>query len=78
MDTASQIQTQQQQQPPLLAAFELRFESISGGIGCAFPCDAVGRVDMDSLSSCLRVSYLAARALVGYQFRKAVVGQLLH
>ncbi|WP_213953847.1 MULTISPECIES: hypothetical protein [unclassified Variovorax] len=33
----------------------------------AFPCDALGNVDMDSLSEKARLNYLYARALRGLQ-----------
>jgi len=33
----------------------------------AFPCDALGNVDMDSLSERARNNYLFARALMGLQ-----------
>ena len=46
--------------------YELNFQPLSGdGSGYAFPCDALGRVDLDSLSERARNDYLFARALVG-------------
>jgi hypothetical protein len=54
---------------PILASFELRFESLfDGGRGLAFPCDAHGRVDLDALSPRLRTNYLYARTLIGRDF----------
>jgi hypothetical protein len=56
---------------PLLASahctrYELRFQSLfSDGRGYAFPCDAAGRVDMDSLGERALVNYLFARAMMG-------------
>jgi hypothetical protein len=51
-------------QPP--AACELRFQSLFDvGPSYAFPCDAAGHVDIDSLSSRARENYLYARALIG-------------
>jgi hypothetical protein len=47
-------------------SFEVRFMSLYlQGRGVAFPCDALGHVDMDSLSERARNSYLYARAMVG-------------
>lgn len=46
--------------------YELRFQSLfSDGRGYAFPCDAAGRVDMDSLGERALNNYLFARALIG-------------
>jgi hypothetical protein len=54
---------------PLVAAapdFEVRFMSLFlAGRGLAFPCDALGHVDMDTLSERARINYLFARAMVG-------------
>jgi hypothetical protein len=48
------------------AHYELRFQSLfDAGRAYAFPCDAAGHVDMDSLSDTARESYLYARAVVG-------------
>jgi aspartyl/asparaginyl beta-hydroxylase (cupin superfamily) len=38
------------------------------GLALAFPCDAQGRVDMDTLSERARKNYLFARTLVGREF----------
>jgi hypothetical protein len=46
--------------------FQLSFRSLfRSGRGFAFPCDAQGRVDLDSLSDRARNNYLFARAMVG-------------
>jgi len=51
---------------PLSDRFELRFRSLHRpGRGYTFPCDARGRVDMDSMSDSERHSYLYARAIIG-------------
>jgi len=52
---------------PLSAVlFEIRFMSLYlQGRGVAFPCDALGHVDMDALSERARNNYLYARAMVG-------------
>lgn len=49
---------------------ELRFESLfDTGRAYAFPCDAGGHVDMDSLSAVALNNYLYARAVVGREFQ---------
>ena len=46
--------------------FQLRFQSLfNSGRGFAFPCDARGQVDMDSMSEKARNNYFFARAMVG-------------
>lgn len=46
--------------------FELRFQSLfDSGRGYSFPCDPMGRVDLDGLSERARNNYLYARAMVG-------------
>jgi hypothetical protein len=53
----------------LAPTFELRFMSLTnGGRGFAFPCDAGGHVDLDSLTERGRISYFGARALVGREY----------
>ena len=48
--------------------YELRFQSLfKPGRGYAFPCDAAGRVNLDSLGDGERDGYLFARALVGHE-----------
>jgi hypothetical protein len=57
-----------------LASHVLLFRSLFGeGRGLAFPCDARGRVDMDSLSERARANYLFARAAVGRDFARPSV-----
>ena len=49
--------------------FELRFQSLfHQGRALAFPCDAQGRVHLDSLSERARENYLYARAVVGREY----------
>jgi len=46
--------------------YELRFQSLfDEGRAYAFPCDAAGHVDMDTLSERARQNYLYARAVIG-------------
>ncbi len=55
--------------PPDTGHYELRFESLySLGRGLAVPCDAGGHVDLNALSERMRVSYLGARALIGWEY----------
>ena len=54
--------------------YELRFESLVDPLrACAFPCDAHGRVDMDSLGEHTLRLYLYARAVIGKEFRRPLV-----
>jgi hypothetical protein len=49
--------------------YELRYQSLfNAGRAYAFPCDAAGHVDMDSLSDAARENYLYARTVVGREF----------
>jgi hypothetical protein len=49
--------------------YELRFQSLFDAGRCyAFPCDAEGHVDMDSLSDRVRENYLYARTVIGREF----------
>ena len=51
------------------SSFELRFQSLfDRGRALAFPCDAEGHVEFDSLSERARTNYLLARAEVGRDF----------
>lgn len=51
------------------ASYEILFRSLfNERRGLVFPCDAVGRVNLDSLSGAARNNYLYARALVGREF----------
>jgi len=48
------------------AQYELRFQSLfDEGRAFAFPCDARGQVNMDTLSERARQNYLYARAVIG-------------
>jgi hypothetical protein len=48
--------------------YELRFRSLfREGRGWSFPCDATGRVDMDSWSERARNNYMFARAVIGIE-----------
>ena len=59
--------------------YELRFKSLfDEGRAYAFPCDAAGHVDMDSLSDRARENYLYARAVVGREFSLPAVTPTLH
>ena len=54
--------------------YELRFRSLfKEGRGYAFPCDAAGHVDMDTLSDRARHCYLYARAVVGNELSMPTV-----
>ena len=51
------------------ASVELRFEHRGNDRkSLAFPCDAVGRVDLDALDERSRNEYLFARALMGHDY----------
>ena len=51
------------------SAYELRFAALfNPGRGYAFPCDAGGRVDIDSLGDRARANYFYARAVIGREF----------
>lgn len=59
--------------------YELRFQSLfDEGRAYAFPCDAEGRVDMDSLSERARQNYLYARAVIGREVAVPSVRQRFH
>ena len=56
------------------SGYELLFESLySEGRGLAFPCDSLGRVDLDRMSVRARTNYLYARAVVGLEYRYPAV-----
>ena len=56
------------------SSFELRFESLfNPGRGLAFPCDARGCVELDTLSERARKNYFYARAVVGREFATPAV-----
>ncbi|HEX6708633.1 MAG TPA: hypothetical protein VF169_28105 [Albitalea sp.] len=49
--------------------YELRFASLFiEGRAYAFPCDAEGHVDIDSLSAKARLNYFYARTVIGREF----------
>jgi hypothetical protein len=53
---------------PASTGYELLFRSLfAAGRAYVFPCDAVGHVDMDSLSERARDNYLYARAVIGIE-----------
>jgi hypothetical protein len=59
---------------PQQPSFWLRFNPRSRhSFALEFPCDARGRVDLDSLSERARVNYLYARAVVGRDFERPAV-----
>lgn len=54
---------------PSATGYEIRFQSLfHEGRALTFPCDAQGRVQMDSLSDRARQNYLYARAVVGREY----------
>jgi len=60
--------------------YQLRYESLfNPGRALAFPCDAGGHVEMDTLSERAKRNYLYARAVVGREFAlPAVVPEPVH
>jgi hypothetical protein len=72
------VEAEQMNQRLLLASqsahCELRFQSLfDPGRFYAFPCDAAGNVDMDSLSDKARQNYLYARTVIGREFSHPAV-----
>ena len=64
MDTQAHVRTRRAQ-----AGYELRFASLfHPGRGVVVPCDATGKVELDSLSERLRIAYFGARALIGREY----------
>jgi hypothetical protein len=62
--------------PHSSTGFVLLFRSLfKEGRGFAFPCDAAGRVDMDTLGDKLRNSYFYARSVVGRELSTPAVRQ---
>jgi hypothetical protein len=56
------------------SSYQLRFQSLfHEGRAYAFPCDACGRVDMDTLSDRARNNYLYARTVIGREFAMPAV-----
>lgn len=61
-------------QQSLSTGFVLCFRSLfDSGRGYAFPCDNLGRVDLDGLSEAGRNNYLYARAMVGRELTAPMV-----
>jgi hypothetical protein len=59
--------------------FELRFQSLfAEGRGLAFPCDAVGQVNLDALSERARCNYFFARSVIGREYAHPAVLPTLH
>lgn len=60
----------------IYAPFEIRFDHLFGaGRSLAFPCDAEGHVDIDTLTERARANYLFARAMVGRDYSPPAVHQ---
>ena len=58
------------------AGYELRFRPLmAGGRDYRFPCDALGHVDMDSLTERARLNYLYARRSVVYDNMRDLDGE---
>lgn len=54
--------------------YEMRFRSLfHEGRAYAFPCDAAGHVDIDSLSDSARNSYFYARTVIGRELSMPTV-----
>ena len=54
--------------------FEMRFPSlVDAGESLAFPCDALGHVDMDALGDRRMCQYLFARATIGHDYGRPQV-----
>jgi len=54
--------------------FELRFQSLfDEGRALAFPCDAAGHVDLDTLPERARSNYFFARTVIGRDFAQPSV-----
>ncbi len=63
---------------PKPSGYQLRFRSMFYcGHGFAFPCDASGNVNLDSLGERARRNFLRARASVGREFLFPVVEAVL-
>ena len=55
--------------PVAVRSYELHFVSLHNpGRGIVVPCDEAGEVDLDALSERLRLSYFAARAMIGREY----------
>ena len=61
-------------QPISSNTHQIRFQSLHHeGRALAFPCDAQGHVQLDSLSERARDNYLFARAVVGREYAHPAV-----
>jgi hypothetical protein len=59
-------------------SYELRFQSLfDESRAYAFPCDAAGLVDIDTLSAHARLNYFYARTVIGREFARPAV-RVLH
>ena len=57
-----------------MPAYEIRYTSLyNEGRALAFPCDASGHVELDSLSERARANYLYARHVIGREYACPVV-----
>lgn len=57
--------------------YELRFIGLfDRGRGYAFPCDARGNVDVDSLTDLGQMNYRFARAVVGIELSAPIVSPI--
>ncbi|SCK32370.1 hypothetical protein VAR608DRAFT_2819 [Variovorax sp. HW608] len=66
----------QSNQSSRTAHYQLRYQSLKRQEKVlAFPCDAQGRVEMNSLSDLARNDYLYARAVVDFEFARPTVVQ---
>lgn len=64
---------------PSAANYQLRFQSLfHQGRAMAFPCDAQGHVDLDTLSEAARENYFYARAVIGREYAVPAVVRLYH
>ena len=62
---------------PSEVRYELRFTGlVDRGRGYAFPCDALGRVNIDALSDRGRANYFFARAVVGTELAAPIVSRV--
>ncbi|MBG9387367.1 hypothetical protein [Caenimonas aquaedulcis] len=59
--------------------YRLCFRSLfNSGRGYAFPCDPMGRVDLDALSERARNNYFFAKAMVGREMAVPSVEPTVH
>lgn len=58
------------------ASYEVRFASLfKPGRALSFPCDALGRVDIDALPPAARDKYREACAMVGREYSVPQIGR---